>query len=68
MTILSATMTVHDPLTHTTTEGVPVPPEIVQQDLPRLTEIHQKAMNGPSLWCYFGGTIDLENRSYQVAP
>ncbi len=47
-------------------QGNTLTQEQINKDLPKLREINQKALETEALWEYFGGTIDIEDRTYQV--
>lgn len=44
----------------------PITQEEWEKDYPVLLEKHRKLCKGPSLWEFFGGTISIEDREYQV--
>ena len=46
--------------------GNPVSPEQFREDLPELRRIHNNALKTETTWEFFGGTIDIEDRTYQV--
>ena len=66
MKILSATQTVTTD--GVTVEGEDVSPEQVRADLPELVRRHKRAVKSDPMWGFFGGTIEIDNRTYQVAP
>lgn len=48
------------------TGGGAVTQEQWEADYPILLERHKKALKSSPTWAFFGGTITIENRTYQV--
>lgn len=50
------------------TDGVsqPIPLEAQKADYPRLNRMHKQALKKNPTWGFFGGTLTIENRHYQV--
>lgn len=38
-----------------------------EQDMPQLLEMHAKALRLDPTWAFFGGTLTIGDRNYQVA-
>lgn len=43
-----------------------VSPEQYQEDYPKLLRKHQEALKQEPMWEFFGGTLTVEDRIYQV--
>jgi hypothetical protein len=68
MRIISASQPVHNDRDGAIVAEESVPPAVIEKDLPELKTRHQEAMKKDPTWSMFGGFIDIDNRTYQVAP
>ena len=48
-------------------EKLPVDREQYNKDYPNIVATHNKMKKTSPTWQYFGGTVDIEDRHYQVA-
>lgn len=44
----------------------PIPLEVQKEDYQELNRRHKRALEKEPTWGFFGGTITIENRHYQV--